>query len=235
MKKRGFTLAEVLITLGIIGVVATVTMPALMTNFQKQTYVAGIKKAYNTVQNAVDMYMAVEGISDLSSADFIGDTDALKTFVNQYFRIVTDCGMNMHNTSGGVQCFAEKYYTLGGSTYGSNIGKGCEYVAISADGVSLCFDTSDITGTEVNGETLTSSGVAGDATVLQVEVDINGPNKGPNQGGRDWFVLSIDSSGNIYDTRWDDDDHDDYVSYYQKNVAPMGIGYLFNNGWNMDY
>ena len=36
MKKNGFTLAEVLITLAIIGVVATLTLPALMTNTQEQ-------------------------------------------------------------------------------------------------------------------------------------------------------------------------------------------------------
>ena len=36
MKKTGFTLAEVLITLSIIGVVAMMTLPALMTNVQEQ-------------------------------------------------------------------------------------------------------------------------------------------------------------------------------------------------------
>ena len=46
MKKRfGFTLAEVLITLGIIGVVAAMTMPILYTNIQKKTTVAKLQKA----------------------------------------------------------------------------------------------------------------------------------------------------------------------------------------------
>ena len=35
--KAGFTLAEVLITLGIIGVVAAMTIPTLMTAYQKKT------------------------------------------------------------------------------------------------------------------------------------------------------------------------------------------------------
>ena len=48
MKKNGFTLAEVLITLSIIGVVATMTLPALMTNVQEQQARTGIKKAINT-------------------------------------------------------------------------------------------------------------------------------------------------------------------------------------------
>ena len=42
--KNGFTLAEVLITLGIVGVVANMTLPTLNNNVQKQTYEAGAKK-----------------------------------------------------------------------------------------------------------------------------------------------------------------------------------------------
>jgi len=44
--KKGFTLAEVLITLGIIGVVASLTIPTLMANYQKVQYVTGLKRAY---------------------------------------------------------------------------------------------------------------------------------------------------------------------------------------------
>ncbi len=46
MKKIGFTLAEVLITLGIIGVVAALTIPTLVNNYQKKTYVTGLQRAY---------------------------------------------------------------------------------------------------------------------------------------------------------------------------------------------
>ena len=53
MRKRqsAFTLAEVLITLGIIGVVAAMTLPTLIQNHQKQTYVVGLQKAMNTTSN----------------------------------------------------------------------------------------------------------------------------------------------------------------------------------------
>ena len=50
-KRAAFTLAEVLITLGIIGVVAAITMPALMANYQKMVLRQQFKKAYNTVFN----------------------------------------------------------------------------------------------------------------------------------------------------------------------------------------
>jgi len=53
--KKAFTLAEVLITLGIIGVVAAMTMPVLMQNHKKQVTVARLKKAYNTISNAISL------------------------------------------------------------------------------------------------------------------------------------------------------------------------------------
>ena len=47
--KRGFTLAEVLITLGIIGIVAAMTMPTLIGNYQKNVTVNRLKKNYATI------------------------------------------------------------------------------------------------------------------------------------------------------------------------------------------
>lgn len=44
--KKGFTLSEVLITLGIIGIVAAITLPTLITNYQKKTTATRVKKAY---------------------------------------------------------------------------------------------------------------------------------------------------------------------------------------------
>ena len=50
--KRAFTLAEVLITLGIIGVVAALTMPSLMANYKKSVAKNQFKKTYSTLTNA---------------------------------------------------------------------------------------------------------------------------------------------------------------------------------------
>ena len=55
MKKTGFTLAEVLITLAIIGVVATMTLPALMSNTNEQQARTGVKKGINTLVHAVEL------------------------------------------------------------------------------------------------------------------------------------------------------------------------------------
>lgn len=61
MKKNGFTLAEVLITLAIIGVVATMTLPALMTNTAEQQAKSALKKCINTLTEAGQMTQALDG------------------------------------------------------------------------------------------------------------------------------------------------------------------------------
>ena len=55
MKKSGFTLSEVLLTLGIIGVVAAMTVPSLMNSTEDKKLAAAAKKAYNTLQNAITL------------------------------------------------------------------------------------------------------------------------------------------------------------------------------------
>ena len=52
-RKSAFTLAEVLITLGIIGVVAALTLPSLITNYRKQVIETRLSKFYTTMNQAV--------------------------------------------------------------------------------------------------------------------------------------------------------------------------------------
>ena len=74
MKKTGFTLAEVLITLAIIGVVATLTLPALMTNTAEQQAKTALKKGINTLTEAAQMNQAISGF-DYSSLTVSSTTD----------------------------------------------------------------------------------------------------------------------------------------------------------------
>ncbi len=55
LKATAFTLAEVLITLGIIGVVAAMTIPTLTSNYRKHEAVTKLKKAYTTVNQAIKL------------------------------------------------------------------------------------------------------------------------------------------------------------------------------------
>ena len=62
--KNGFTLAEVLITLGIIGVVAALTIPTLIGNYQKKEVAVRLQKMYNTIQNAISQAELENGPSE---------------------------------------------------------------------------------------------------------------------------------------------------------------------------
>ena len=59
--KKGFTLAEVLITLVIIGVIAAMTIPTLMNSTNQQEFRTGLKKAISTVNQAMSLNYALEG------------------------------------------------------------------------------------------------------------------------------------------------------------------------------
>ncbi len=54
-RSKGFTLAEVLITLGIIGVVAAMTMPSLVANYQKKATASKVKKLYTNFNQAIKL------------------------------------------------------------------------------------------------------------------------------------------------------------------------------------
>ena len=58
---KAFTLAEVLITLGIIGVVAAMTLPAIIGHYKKQEIASKLKKFSSTIQNAFTMASAQYG------------------------------------------------------------------------------------------------------------------------------------------------------------------------------
>ena len=69
MKKRGFTLAEVLITLAIIGVVAAISIPSVISNSQQQEFKTGLRKAVSVLNSAITMNMAIDGESPYENKD----------------------------------------------------------------------------------------------------------------------------------------------------------------------
>lgn len=52
--KKGLTLVEIIITIGVIEVVAAITIPSLVTNYQKRVTVKQLKVAYNLFSNAIE-------------------------------------------------------------------------------------------------------------------------------------------------------------------------------------
>ena len=83
--KYGFTLAEVLITLGIIGVVAAITLPSLINKYQKKIVVNRLKKAYSVISQAVEM--SVNDHGDIENWNFGLETQEFTdTYLSPYFQ-----------------------------------------------------------------------------------------------------------------------------------------------------
>ncbi len=186
--KSGFTLAEVLITLGIIGIVAAMTIPGLIAKHQKIVTATQLKKAYTTIAQAFTM--AQKDYGDISGWDFKpsnpedGDTTSLKTAITlfaktyliPYLSVITDCGA------------------------GKEASKQCFYTWYTTDGTALNYTPSDNLYRFILNNTtliqLSYDNSAGDYTIghVLIYVDINGFNK-PNTISKDIFVMSLTSSG----------------------------------------
>ena len=67
--KKGFTLAEVLITLAIIGVVAAISIPSVISNSQQQEFKTGLRKAVSVLNSAITMNMAIDGETPYDNAN----------------------------------------------------------------------------------------------------------------------------------------------------------------------
>ena len=86
-----FTLAEVLITLGIIGVVAALTIPALTANYQKMRTESYLKKFYANMNNALRMAAVEYGdpqnwIPERGEYSYNQNLDFLQTYILPYIK-----------------------------------------------------------------------------------------------------------------------------------------------------
>jgi len=105
-KRAAFTLAEVLITLAIIGVVAAMTIPTLMTNFQKKVTAVKVKKAYAELVQAIKLSQIDNG--NMEAWDFTpasnwssGATrEFIAKYIAPYFNSLTECSVGKDYSCG---------------------------------------------------------------------------------------------------------------------------------------
>lgn len=84
--KRAFTLAEVLITLGVIGIVAAMTLPALITSYEKKVTANKLKKFYTIMSQAI--MLSEKDNEDLKywmpTQDQVRKSEGLEEWYNMY-------------------------------------------------------------------------------------------------------------------------------------------------------
>ena len=90
--KNGFTLSEVLITIGVIGVVSAMTLPSLIKNYNNYVIAQKLKKAYNTLYNGIRMAEVDNGpMKDWPKKGNIEVYSYFDTYFKPYFKDVKIC------------------------------------------------------------------------------------------------------------------------------------------------
>lgn len=168
--KNGFTLAEVLITLGIIGAVAAMTIPILMNSTQEQEFKTGYRKAYSVISQALQRANADNTLTPFSGTNGGLGLQANFQTLQQYFSVAKTCD----------------------TTHLSD----CWDMLSTSD--SFRYETSDVLSfVDKSGMAWRARTHDADSSVPMLLVDING-NKKPNKYGQDRFPFYFSNSGNAY-------------------------------------
>lgn len=180
----GFTLAEVLITLAIIGVVAALTIPALMANAAKGQYVTALKKNYSAFSQAYKLILNDNG----GDPTFTGDNDIITQFATK-MNFIKKCD----DAAGAAPCwYTDHPKTLNKVDdpifYDDLVGQSWTGGGILQDGTiigTFSYDP-DCNSNQGDGPLQNVCGV--------IYVDVNGAKK-PNIVGRDLFSFYITKTG----------------------------------------
>lgn len=182
--KSAFTLAEVLITLGIIGVVASLTMPSLNQKLQDQRNMSALKKGYSVLQQATNL-----AISEHEGPEYWGMVDNsvesvtnVYNYYKPYFNMMREC----QNKPG---CWGYPTKFLNGSVYWANHNTSWyQYAFTLADGMNVLIDI--YPASSIRGD----FGIDVDYDCAVFFIDVNA-DKLPNQIGRDIFAFVVTERG----------------------------------------
>ena len=191
-RQAAFTLAEVLVTLGIIGVVAALTLPTLIQNYQKHVTVNRLKVNFNILSNAVRMAEAEHGdittwdevLNSYNKDDYTDDNKAaaktqagaiVKKYIYPYLS-----GAKFTETESLAQLgYKTPIRYQNGSTFAP--------VTAVASFITLKNGTVILVGIDAS-----NADAEGNRTLLglNLNIDIDGPN-GKNTVGKDVFIAAV--------------------------------------------
>lgn len=167
-KKTAFTLAEVLITLGIIGIVAAMTLPTLIGNYKKKVWETSFKKSVNFILNSHKKLFADEGIDSLCDLPYFecgasAGLDGIKVKDTMIADYTKNLGLEKASIDEAIFGLYDK-----------------DSFYVAKDGSCYAFDLSLFTST-----------VDFPDGTYEIFVDTNCAQK-PNKGGRDRFFIVLD-------------------------------------------
>ena len=180
---NAFTLAEVLITLGIIGVVAAMTLPALIHNYKYHVLQVQLKAAYSDLNNAAKMFQIHNDMSVSEYAEINTEKQTLLQFQKELSIVIKSSDLNYSSTDSDGNSIGAAPYRWGViSNYYQKLASTCDRSGFiwDAKGRTISFDDSPNNGE--NGP--------------KVCIDINGEQK-PNVYGIDYFIFMFTVDGYV--------------------------------------
>lgn len=217
-----------MITLGIIGVVAAMTLPSIVNNARNKQLEASLKKNYSIISQALELYQARNG--ERLTPDVVGTLQFKKTIM-PYFKIVTDCGMGYNDSKACIPVY-DRWFN-GDPTVKADMIKDFAGKKLNFENGTGYFDDGQfvlLDGSLILLENFTN------ASRLYISVDVNGFNKGPNRLGHDIFTTQITKNGKLLPMGAEGTDFpaERYCSI-SAEASPNGIGCTYRALTEKDY
>ena len=180
---KGFSLSEVLITLGVIGIVASLTIPQLIKNYQAKVLETGFKKSYSNLSKAYLMTQQELGVSNIHKAFASYDSAAGKYPLADEFKRVFYKNLGTVNIADN--------YIITNYNKSATFYTGC---------VRNSTDNTFMTGCPRPLRILSDGSSVGcviNSGQIFFEVDTNGPYQKPNRYGFDIFTFAVQDKQDI--------------------------------------
>ncbi len=196
LKKVAFTLAEVLITLGIIGVVAALTLPTVIQNYQKQVTVNKLKKAYSVLGQVAQRAIADNGAISVTNGEPLNSNTCKSIFYTYWLPYFKGAEVYPEGKGSNLNNNTSYYNHLNGSYWDTTIITQYPSGRIfftTADGTSFYISIMKwVFKYDENDKLISQTAVYSSSQT--VYVDINGL-KQPNTFGKDvfCFIVSLDN------------------------------------------
>lgn len=191
-KKWGFSLAEILITLGVVGVTIAIVLPSLIIRYRHMSLNTKMKKSYSIL--AQGMQRAVPDGDFSTNINFYGEGEArAETFFNEYFkpyfRVVNVCGYNKEG------CWAQTH-DRSNNPVGQSYGMDDSFTFILSDGSAVCLKILETSQAGYISETLgvDVSKFVNVSAYPVVYIDTNAK-RSPNTLGKDVHLFVLTERG----------------------------------------
>lgn len=183
----GFTLAELVVAMAIVGSVAALTLPPLISNHQNKVLQMSFQKAYRDLDNNLEELQASNYRTTFYNS-LLASTDGIADFFANYYNRAQICGATAQ------PCFASQYASINSPStdVAFDICNSAGVTVQLEDNTAICIipASPEVPAIPSSGGLLSQEGK--DAVPATVYMDVNG-SEPPNIGGRDMFTFQIDN------------------------------------------